>query len=81
MDSMRNLRTSEIELQQRLPQLERDWLVSQLRAHRGIAAAICASDEPRLTIEYDADRLDKTDLVDLLNTCGVRVGAVHPRHR
>jgi hypothetical protein len=80
LESVRNLKTSEIELRQRLPQLECDWLVGQLRARRDIVAAACATDSCRLTIEYDADRLGQTDLVDLLNMCGVRVGAVHAPH-
>jgi len=78
LDGVRNLKTSEIEFRPRLPQLECDWLVGQLRARRGITAAACASDASRLTIEYDADRLGNGDLVDFLNMCGVRVGAVHP---
>jgi hypothetical protein len=80
LESVRNLKTSEIELRQRLPQLECEWLVAQLRARRDIAAAACASDACRLTIEYDADRLGRADLVDLLNLCGVRVGTVHAPH-
>jgi hypothetical protein len=80
LDSTRNLKTSEIELRQRLPERERDWLVGQLRAHRGIAGAVCANDARRLTIEYDADTLVSSDLIDLLNACGVRVAAIHVGH-
>jgi hypothetical protein len=80
LECVRNLKTSEIELRQRLPQLECEWLVAQLRSRRGIAGAACASDARRITIDYDADRLDKADLVDFLYTCGVRVGAMHSAH-
>ena len=77
LDDIRNLKTSEIELRQGLPELECEWLVGQLRAHRGIAGAACANDARRLRIEYDGDTLVSGDLVDFLNTCGVRVAAIH----
>jgi hypothetical protein len=80
LDSVKNLKTSEIELEQRLPQLECAWLVRELRGRRGIAAAECASDAGRLTVEYDADRIDRAGLVDILSSCGVEVAAVHPGH-
>jgi hypothetical protein len=76
-DSVRNLKTSEIELLQPLPKLECEWLVGQLRDRRGIASARCASDERHLTVEYDADRLVSGDVVDFLRECGVSVAAVH----
>jgi hypothetical protein len=75
---VRNLRTSDIELAQRLPTLECEWLVGQLRSRSGIAAVHCASDARRLTVEYDADELVARDVVDFLGQCGVRVSAVHP---
>jgi hypothetical protein len=77
LDSIRNLRTSEIELRQRLPRLECDWLVGALRARRGIAGAKCAPDALHLTVDYDADRLASDDVVDFLNECGVLVSRVH----
>jgi len=80
LDSIRNLKTTKIELRQRLPEIECDWLVGQLRAHRGIAAAACAGDARRLTIEYDGDTLVSADLIDFLNVCGVRVAAVRVGH-
>ena len=73
----RNLRISAIELRQRLPPLECEWLVGQLRARSGIAAAQCAPDARRVTVEYDADELVSGDVVDFLSQCGVRVAAVH----
>lgn len=77
LDSVRNLKTSEIELRQCLPRREGEWLVGTLRARRDIAGASCTPDARRLTIEYDADKLEGEDLVDLLSECGLRVAAVH----
>lgn len=78
IDSARNLKVSHIELLQRLPILECEWLVGQLRARPGIAAARCATDARHLTIEYDADEVVSGDVVDFLSKCGVSVAAVHP---
>jgi hypothetical protein len=75
---VRNLRASDIELKQRLPALECEWLVHQLRSRAGIAAARCATDARRLTVEYDADELVSGDVVEFLSQCGVHVVAVHP---
>ena len=76
LDGMRNLRTSDILLRRRLPQLECDWVVGRLCSRRDIAGAECAGDARRLTIEYDADRLRSRDLVDFLNECGIEVAGV-----
>lgn len=77
LGDVRNLKTSAIELNQRLPTLECEWLVGQLRARPGIAAASCALDARHLTVEYDADELVTADVLDFLNQCGVHVAAVH----
>lgn len=74
-DSVRNLKTSEIELSGQLPDLERVWLVGQLRAKRGVAAAVC--DARALVVEYDADVWHGNDLLDFLDDCGVPVVAIH----
>ena len=76
LESVRNWKTSEVELRHRLPQGECDWLIGALRARRGIAAARCASDARRLTIEYDGEELVDNDLVDFLSQCGVCVAHV-----
>ena len=78
LGDVRNLKTSDIELKQRLPALECEWLVGQLRSRSGIAAARCEGDACRLMIEYDADELVTGDVLDFLTRCGVRVAAVHP---
>lgn len=77
LDSIRNLKASEIELRHRLPQLECAWLVGALRARPGITAASCAIDAQHLTVEYDGDRLVSGDVVDFLGECGVFVSRVH----
>jgi hypothetical protein len=78
LGDVRNLKASDIELDQHLPTLECEWLVGQLRSRPGIAGARCASDARRLTVEYDADELVTGDVVDFLSQCGVRVSAVRP---
>ncbi len=78
LGDVRNLKTSDIELSHRLPVLECEWLVGQLRSRSGIAAARCAADARHLTVEYDADELVTRDVVEFLSQCGVRVAAVHP---
>ena len=77
LGDVRNLKTSTIELAQRLPVLECEWLVGQLSSRSGIAAARCASDARHLMVEYDADELVTRDVVDFLSQCGVRVATVH----
>jgi hypothetical protein len=76
LGDVRNLKTSAIELNERLPLLEREWLVGRLRSRRGIAAAQC-DDARHLTVSYDADELVTGDVLDFLNQCGVRAVA-HP---
>jgi hypothetical protein len=78
LDDVRNLKVADIKLRQRLPTLECEWLVGQLCARPGIAAARCADDARHLTVEYDADELVSGDVVDFLSQCGVRVASVHP---
>ena len=79
LDSVRNLKTSEIELRHKLPALECDWLVGRLLAKRGVADADCRSNSQRLVIEYDADELGSAALVDYPRACGISVAAVHAR--
>ena len=78
LGDLRNLKTSDIELAQRLPALECEWLVGQMRSRAGIAAARCASDARHLTVQYNADELVTADILDFLSQCGVRVAAVRP---
>jgi hypothetical protein len=76
LESLRNLKTSEIELQQQLPVLEGEWLVGCLLAKQGVAKAAWRGNTRRLLVEYDADLFGSADLVAFLHRCGVPVAAV-----
>ncbi len=77
LESVWNLKTSEIELRQQLPVLECDWLISRLLAKHGIANAKWGRNTTRrLFVEYDADIFGSAELVDFLQTCGIPVAAV-----
>ena len=73
LDSTRNLRVSQTLLRQRLPLVEREWLVSHLCSRRDITRAEYANDSRWLTVEYDADEMRISDLTEVLNECGIRV--------
>jgi len=76
-NSLRNLKTSEIELRQALPVLECEWLVGRLLAKQGIATAKWVDNTHRLLVEYDADVCAGAEVIALLQSCGVPVAAVH----
>jgi hypothetical protein len=76
IESLRNLKTSEIELRQPLPVLECEWLVGRLLAKQGIAAARWVGNTRRLLVEYDADRFGSAELIAFFQSCGVPVAAV-----
>jgi hypothetical protein len=76
LESLRNLKTSEIELRQRLPALESEWLVGRLLAKQGVAAAQWQGNSRRLLIEYDADVFGSAEIIDYLHFCGVPVATV-----
>jgi hypothetical protein len=78
LNPIRNFKKSAIELRGSLPELERVWLVAQLRAKRCVTAAEC--DSRALVVEYDADRWRSTDLLDFLDDCAVPVAAIHDAH-
>jgi hypothetical protein len=77
LDSVRNMKTSEIELRRGLTEIECRWLAGQLRAKRAVAVAECSADTRLLHVEYDADLVGSGDLVDFLDDWGVPVVAVH----
>jgi hypothetical protein len=74
LDRIRNLRTSQIELADHLPEVERGWLVNQLLEKRCVVAADCGF--RALVVEYDADVWGSADLLEFLTECRVPVGAV-----
>jgi hypothetical protein len=76
LESLRNLKTSEIELKQQLPRPEGEWLVGRLLAKQGIANATWSGHERRLLIQYDADLFGSAEILSFLHFCGVRVAGV-----
>jgi hypothetical protein len=78
LTDVRNLKASAIEFQRRLPALECEWLLGNLRSRPGIAAARCAADARHLTVEYDANELVTGDVVEFLRQCGVPIASVQP---
>ena len=71
------MKTSSTELEQRLPALELDWLLGQLCQRPGICTVRHVGDA-RLAVEYDADELVVSDVVEFLSECGVRAAAMQP---
>jgi hypothetical protein len=78
LESVRNLKFSEIELRHDFPEPECRWLVGQLLAKRAVATAVCGSHA--IVVEYDADVWRSADLLDFLDDCGIPVAAIHPAH-
>ena len=76
LESLRNLKTSEIELKQRLPPPEGEWLVRRLLAKQGIANATWMGNARRLLIEYDADLFGSAEILAFLHFCGVPLAGV-----
>ena len=76
LESLRNLKTSEIELRQQLPVLEGEWLVGCLLAKQGVANAEWMATTRHLLVEYDADLFGSAEIVAFLRYCGVPVAAV-----
>jgi hypothetical protein len=76
LESLRNLKTSEIELRQQLPVLEGEWLVGRLLAKQGVASARWMGSTSRLLVEYDADLFGTAEIIAFLRYCGVLVAAV-----
>jgi hypothetical protein len=70
-DCIRDLKTCELQLNEGLNGLERDWLIGCLVARRGVSEACYRGEGARLIIEYDADLTNRTRLLDFLYVCGV----------
>jgi hypothetical protein len=65
---------SELYLREYLSALERDWLSGCLVSNAGVQGAIYSDEDPhQLVVEYDADLIDGTDLLDILHLWGMRV--------
>jgi hypothetical protein len=76
LESLRNLKTSEIELRQQLPVPEVEWLVRRLLAKQGVANAKWLDNTRRLLVEYDANLFGTAEIIGFLHYCGVLVAAV-----
>jgi hypothetical protein len=67
-----NLKTSEIQLRDRLNGLERSWLTGRLLEKRGVCdVEYRDGDRRRLVVAYDADELSGAEVVDLLDDWGL----------
>jgi hypothetical protein len=70
--SLRNLKTFEIRLRERLRELEQDWLLGRLVSKRGVVDAFHDSaDSRRVIVNYDADVMSPATLLDFLHDCGL----------
>jgi len=81
LQSLRNLKTSEIELRQPLPVLECEWLVGRLLARQGVATAKWAGNTRHLLVEHDADSFGSAELIAFLQSCGVPVTGVRAAYK
>ena len=71
-DSIRNVKTSQLRLRDELGRSEQAWLVKHLRTKRGVRDAQYFEDGMRLVVAYDADCLNRLDLLTIVQACGIR---------
>jgi hypothetical protein len=73
----RRLERSELELRERLSRLEQAWLIACLVSRCGMRPASCSDEDPHyLIVEYDADDMNDTDLMDAFYLCGLHADPV-----
>jgi hypothetical protein len=78
---LRTLKTTELAGRDHLNGLEREWVIGRLVSEGGVRDALYQDDDPhRLIVEYDADLLSPSDLLDLLYSCDLQVEPA-PVHR
>jgi hypothetical protein len=71
-DHVRNMKLSELEVREDLNFLEREWVIGRLASKAGVQEALSRPDDPRkLVVEYDADLVNTSDLVEFLQMCGL----------
>lgn len=71
-DEAQNLRTADLDVRERLNDLEKGWLIGRLVSRNGVNGAIWRGENGlRLSVEYDADLVNGVELLDLLQTCGL----------
>jgi hypothetical protein len=66
-----NLRTANLEVRERLNGLEKSWVIGRLVEQKGVSGALWRPEQPRLSVEYDADVVKRSDLIDLLQIYGL----------
>lgn len=67
-----SVHTFEIELQERVEGLERDWLIGRLLAQRGVrGAAYSERESRRLFVQYDAGVVNGAEIMTHLYVCGL----------
>jgi hypothetical protein len=80
-DCLRSLKTTELVVRDHLNGLEREWVIGRLASQGGVRSALYQDDDPHcLIVEYDADLLSPSDLLDLLYSCGLQAEPA-PVHR
>ena len=72
LDSLRNVKTSQLRLSDEISRSEQAWLVKHLRTKRGVRDAQYFDDGMRLVVAYDADCLNRSDLLTIVRACGIR---------
>jgi hypothetical protein len=73
LETLRNLKISEIELLQPLPALEGEWLLGCLLSKRGVVDARWVASARKLLIEYDVDLVGSGELIDCMHICGIPI--------
>jgi hypothetical protein len=72
LESLRNLKTSQIRLRKPPCGPDRDWIVRRLGELRAVAGANFREADSRLVVEYDADLITGDELLELIDACGLR---------
>jgi hypothetical protein len=71
-DSLRNLRTCEIDLKDDLGGAEREWVIKEMLLKDGVECALYhPAGSQCLIVQYDADVTTPLDMIDFLSLCGV----------
>lgn len=71
-DETHNLRMVDLEVRESLNGPERNWVIGQLVARHGVNGALWGDTRARLRIEYDADVVSGLELLNLVESFGLR---------
>jgi hypothetical protein len=66
----------DLEVREQLNIPERDWVIGRLLGRSGVNGALWRGAQPRVSIEYDADVVSGLELVDMLESVGLRARPV-----